>query len=275
MIQNPSSRSAAESSRRADVNHVEHWSQWSGRRHYTLEVVQHPIRARMCGFGDKDRRPLAPAVVAKMIVRREDNAILDVNEVDCSFFLVTVDLWSADGKREMNLVLHPSSTTDRYVPAGLNKSKRPRGGIPSPRSDHPSPPSSHSTPTSATEPSRVSMDPQSAVSPMMAGPAGYEYSSDGWGYPPTARQADCAQFQNQLLRGAPRNGMPAVAGGEHWPHGQAGVRADAESTGPLRGWQFGSAAPPQAGIVYPGQDMGTCVERPGERQSIFFIARNV
>ncbi|KAG6336583.1 hypothetical protein ID866_2492 [Astraeus odoratus] len=70
----------------------------------------------MCGFGDKDRRPLAPAVVAKMIVRREDNSIINVDEVDCSFFLVTVDLWSADGKREMNLVLHPSSTADRYVP---------------------------------------------------------------------------------------------------------------------------------------------------------------
>jgi hypothetical protein len=22
-------------------------------RHYSLEIVQHPIRARMCGFGDK------------------------------------------------------------------------------------------------------------------------------------------------------------------------------------------------------------------------------
>ncbi|KAG1788072.1 uncharacterized protein HD556DRAFT_1406248 [Suillus plorans] len=28
-----------------------------GRKHYSLEVVQHPMRARMCGFGDEDRRP--------------------------------------------------------------------------------------------------------------------------------------------------------------------------------------------------------------------------
>lgn len=67
-------------------------------RHYALEVVQHPQRARMCGFGDKvqqfqvvahsgptlnvptaqDRRPLAPAAVARMVVRREDNSIVDV-----------------------------------------------------------------------------------------------------------------------------------------------------------------------------------------------------
>ncbi|PPQ66588.1 hypothetical protein CVT26_009488 [Gymnopilus dilepis] len=106
----------------------EPWGQWADEiRHYSLEVVQHPLRARMCGFGDKDRRPLAPAAVAKMIVRREDESIVDVDygnhthsvnqsEVDCSFFVVTVDLWSADGKHEMNLVLHPSST-DRYAAA--------------------------------------------------------------------------------------------------------------------------------------------------------------
>lgn len=49
------------------------------------------------------------------------------SEVDCSFFLVTVDLWSADGKHEMNLVLHPTSA-DRYVPANTPKNKR-RGTV--------------------------------------------------------------------------------------------------------------------------------------------------
>ena len=88
------------------------------------------------------------------------------SEVDCSFFLVTVDLWSADSVREMNLVMHPSSPADRCAPVGANKSKRLRGSnptLPSPRSEHPSPPSSHSTPSSATEPSRIPMDQQ--VSP--------------------------------------------------------------------------------------------------------------
>lgn len=101
--------------RQASTDGPEEWGHWAGRKHYSLEVVQHPLRARMCGFGDKDRRPLAPAAVAKMIVRREDETIVDVDDVDCSFFLVTVDLWSGDGKQETNLVLHPSST-DRYVP---------------------------------------------------------------------------------------------------------------------------------------------------------------
>lgn len=46
-----------------------------------------------------------------------------LSDIDVSFFLVTVDLWSADGKQEMNLVLHPTSA-DRYVPANTPKTKR-------------------------------------------------------------------------------------------------------------------------------------------------------
>jgi hypothetical protein len=101
----------------------ESWGKWIGRRYYSLEIVQHPIRARMCGFGDKDRRPLAPAAVAKLVVRREDDTFVDVDEIDYTFFLATVDLWSEDGKQEMNLVLHPTSS-DRSVPFQAKTRKR-------------------------------------------------------------------------------------------------------------------------------------------------------
>ncbi|PBL02871.1 hypothetical protein ARMGADRAFT_1159350 [Armillaria gallica] len=122
------------------------WAQWSGQKLYTLEVVQSPLRARTCGFGDKDRRPLAPAAVVKMVVKREDDSTVDVDDVDCSFFLVTVDLWSEDGKQEMNLVLHPS-LAERYVqqtsrPCNNNKRRRisKSGQPPHPTSDTDSPP---------------------------------------------------------------------------------------------------------------------------------------
>ncbi|KIK67767.1 hypothetical protein GYMLUDRAFT_36542 [Collybiopsis luxurians FD-317 M1] len=112
----------------------------------------------MCGFGDKDRRPLAPAAVAKMIVRRDDNSLVDVDDIDCSFFLVTVDLWSADGKQEMNLVLHPSSA-DRYVPptpqTAPNTTKARRRGVTTssmgpPTSSGPSPNPISSIPSTPT-----------------------------------------------------------------------------------------------------------------------------
>lgn len=37
-------------------------------RKYKLEVVQSPSRARMCGFGDKDRRPLNPPLIVKLSI---------------------------------------------------------------------------------------------------------------------------------------------------------------------------------------------------------------
>ncbi|KAF8213862.1 velvet factor [Mycena galopus ATCC 62051] len=126
----------------------EQWGKWIGRNHYSLEMVQHPLRARMCGFGDKDRRPLAPAAVARMVVKRDDNNLVDVDDVDCSFFIVTVDLWSEDGKHERNLVLHPSSG-ERYVPVQTTKQQRRRGGAPTsgPSRSGRQTPISRSTPT--------------------------------------------------------------------------------------------------------------------------------
>ena len=77
----------------------------------------------MCGFGDKDRRPLAPAAVVKMVVKdRSDNPV-PVDETDVAFFIVTVDLWSEDGNQERNLVLNPSSA-DRYVPAHMPRPRK-------------------------------------------------------------------------------------------------------------------------------------------------------
>ncbi|KAF8843097.1 hypothetical protein BDN67DRAFT_1030044 [Paxillus ammoniavirescens] len=290
MIQKANPRTTIEPTSRDDEGHrdgIDCWGQWWGRKHYSLEVVQHPLRARMCGFGDKDRRPLAPAAVAKMIVRRDDNSVVDVDELDCSFFLVTVDLWSADGRREMNLVLHPSSSADRYIPASTAKPKKPRGAnptAPSPCSDHPSPPSSHSTPNSATEPSRHPMDSQPLMSTIMPGqtPSGYNsstysytppgpslpdgmtypgsntYSSspdspESWGLPPTGAQ----NFHNPALRNAPRSGMPAAAGGEPW-NASPTYRADADTmsyrTWPVTDPSYQTPLHPQAG-VYGNQDV--------------------
>ncbi|KAF7975105.1 hypothetical protein HWV62_10383 [Athelia sp. TMB] len=67
-----------------------------------------------------------------MVVKRQDNTIVDDDKIDTSFFLVTVDLWSEDGTQEMNLVLHPSSSEriiNSYVP---NPAKRRKGSADSP-----------------------------------------------------------------------------------------------------------------------------------------------
>ncbi|OMJ21215.1 hypothetical protein AYI69_g5922 [Smittium culicis] len=33
---------------------------------FDLEIVQHPLRARMCGFGGKDRRPIDPPPAVRL-----------------------------------------------------------------------------------------------------------------------------------------------------------------------------------------------------------------
>lgn len=91
------------------------------------------------------------------------------SDIDSSFFLVTVDLWSADGKQEMNLVLHPSST-DRYVPpppqTPIQTKVRRRGTT-----------SSMGPPSSAASSSATPSVPSSAVEPFTP------TNPPTWGYP--------------------------------------------------------------------------------------------
>ncbi|KAJ5584722.1 Velvet complex subunit B [Penicillium hispanicum] len=93
-------------------------------RIWSLQVVQQPIRARMCGFGDKDRRPITPPPCIRLIVRDEHTQKeIDINEIDTSFYVLTVDLWNADGTNEVNLVKH--SATSPSISTAMSSSYPP------------------------------------------------------------------------------------------------------------------------------------------------------
>ncbi|CAM1507364.1 Fc.00g070050.m01.CDS01 [Cosmosporella sp. VM-42] len=80
-------------------------------RRYSLDVVQQPRRARMCGFGDKDRRPITPPPCVRLIITDLNTGKeVDVNDIDHSMFVLNVDLWSEDGSREVNLVRSSTGT---------------------------------------------------------------------------------------------------------------------------------------------------------------------
>lgn len=65
----------------------------------------------MCGFGDKDRRPITPPPCIRLIVKdAETQREIDINEIDTSFYVLTVDLWNADGTSEVNLVRHSATS---------------------------------------------------------------------------------------------------------------------------------------------------------------------
>jgi len=83
----------------------------NGGRTYKLEVVQQPVRARMCGFGDKDRRPITPPPCIRLTVYDEATGKeIDPNEIDAQYFVLTVDLWNSDGNQEVNLVRHSNTS---------------------------------------------------------------------------------------------------------------------------------------------------------------------
>ncbi|KAF9366715.1 hypothetical protein BGX34_009553 [Mortierella sp. NVP85] len=85
---------------------------------YSLEIVQQPIRARMCGFGDKDRRNVTPAPVLKLVAKKKKTGeIVPASQLNERDFVVTADLWLEDQKSDRNLVLIssiPSSKTAAY-----------------------------------------------------------------------------------------------------------------------------------------------------------------
>ncbi|WVR03925.1 hypothetical protein IAU60_000924 [Kwoniella sp. DSM 27419] len=76
---------------------------------YELEVIQQPQRARACGFGNKDRRPLSPPPIVRLWIRTVTGTVVDPNLVDTRFLIMMVDLWSADRQQERNVVMHPVS----------------------------------------------------------------------------------------------------------------------------------------------------------------------
>ncbi|KAF7534997.1 hypothetical protein G7Z17_g13276 [Cylindrodendrum hubeiense] len=95
-------------------------------RKYHLDVVQQPRRARMCGFGDKDRRPITPPpcvrlIITDMVTGKE----IDCNDIDHAMFVLNVDLWNEDGTQEVNLVRSSTGTpsissTTPYSYSSLN-----------------------------------------------------------------------------------------------------------------------------------------------------------
>lgn len=80
-------------------------------RQYSLSVEQQPIRARMCGFGDKDRRPITPPPCIRLIIIDTNTGQeIEPSDIDSTYFVLTVDLWNQEGNSEVNLVRHSNHT---------------------------------------------------------------------------------------------------------------------------------------------------------------------
>ncbi|KAL1930429.1 hypothetical protein VTP01DRAFT_10591 [Rhizomucor pusillus] len=82
------------------------------KRSYELVVCQQPLHARMCGFGEKDRRPIDPPPIVKLVVKQEgQKGPVDVQTLQTPFFVLHVTLWSADRNEERNIISNPPKCT--------------------------------------------------------------------------------------------------------------------------------------------------------------------
>ena len=65
---------------------------------WELRIFQQPIRARMCGFGDKDRRPISPPPCIRLIVRDlATGKEIDSKNLNLGVLILQVDLYDKDG----------------------------------------------------------------------------------------------------------------------------------------------------------------------------------
>ncbi|KAI8361333.1 velvet factor [Mortierella sp. GBAus27b] len=89
---------------------------------YSLEIVQQPQRARMCGFGDKDRRNITPAPVLKLVAKTPKGKVVPASRLGRQAFIVNADLWLEDETTERNLVMI-STISSTKLPSRLHPSK--------------------------------------------------------------------------------------------------------------------------------------------------------
>ena len=203
---------------------------------WSLDVVQQPVRARMCGFGDKDRRPITPPpCIRLMVLDAVTKKEVDINSLDTAYFVLTVDLWNLEATKEVNLVAHAQSNAPsigQVTPASFPHTvSNPSPQQPSPRLFHDiaqipgynRPGQNFESPVSARHPdSASSYYSQSSsysytnggVSPGYPGMTGYQYQDQRNGY-----QDYRNGHQGQQLNGYhhPPSSFSSQGGGQGYP----------------------------------------------------------
>ncbi|CAG9939449.1 unnamed protein product [Clonostachys rosea f. rosea IK726] len=101
-------------SQESNLAPVSRLEEGTGRR-FHLDVVQQPQRARMCGYGDKDRRPITPPPCVRLIITNEQGKEISCKDIDYSMYVLNVDLWNDLASQEVNLCRQPSSTDSATV----------------------------------------------------------------------------------------------------------------------------------------------------------------
>lgn len=69
-----------------------------------MQIIQEPVRARMCGLGDKDRRQISPPPFVKLyITDKETGKEIEIDQIDINSFVLVTELWSFDEQENLTL----------------------------------------------------------------------------------------------------------------------------------------------------------------------------
>ncbi|GAA5831888.1 hypothetical protein JCM11251_003921 [Rhodosporidiobolus azoricus] len=154
---------------------------------YHLEVVQQPVRARMCGFGDKDRRPISPPLLVKLAARdAQSGKEISVDDIDTTFLILAADLRTGDAQYDANLIVPPASSSEagpsrssrtvspksassQHSPSRDSSPASPPYEYPSPADSHPYSGSGTTTPSVFSPPKRLIPLPEEGEPPRASG----------------------------------------------------------------------------------------------------------
>ncbi|KAI8586365.1 velvet factor-domain-containing protein [Geranomyces variabilis] len=84
---------------------------------YALRILQQPVRARMSGFGNSDRRPVDPPPILELLTYGAHGPIR-ISDEDAATLVVHASLWSADGTEDRNVVVSPYYYVSRQEKGG-------------------------------------------------------------------------------------------------------------------------------------------------------------
>ncbi|KAI8137065.1 velvet factor-domain-containing protein [Fennellomyces sp. T-0311] len=76
---------------------------------YRLVIVQQPIHARCCGFGEKDRRLIDPPIILQLFVVAPNGSLVKATNADSELYVVHCDLYCESKKQNRSIVFLPSS----------------------------------------------------------------------------------------------------------------------------------------------------------------------
>ncbi|ORZ00849.1 velvet factor, partial [Syncephalastrum racemosum] len=72
---------------------------------YRLDVVQQPVRARCCGFGEKDRRLIDPPPILQLFAENGNGQPVPVTPADSMLFVVQCEIYCEKGHENRMTVL--------------------------------------------------------------------------------------------------------------------------------------------------------------------------